>query len=443
MSNNANSFALLLLRANGSSERIKPRGVSCDVLCAQLFEQREYTQVLADEGFPFVLFYPELYQGHHVSNVIGAFMNKLIQTLYPERQATSDTDDLHTTSLLLIGRNLDPTATLDLMYVMPPDELVRLERLFKQVQRDQERKESMAKLERIYKKQVHVTFEPDSLDAPLGTFAELELAAGPASSGSNEGAYDMGALLDDDDSEYAVEHSHTMSFEEVDDELPSEDLSEKCVVSDEGGDGEPPAVIVHKRKQKNVFTGAATTALGRCEHTRRNGTRCPNVGVHRSRKIFCEAHRCVSTGCERMMQQEQTLCFTCMYGRNKKPTQEHTDALLSPVTMIPHGKQCVYKANNGVHCSNTALYMGKVPFCEAHRCKTCERCKVANGSNTNECLSCSNRRRAHQREEEEKQEEAVRQSKTGSSRKLRSQRTEEADDEADQPAKKRRRVEIS
>lgn len=159
----SNDFALLLVRADGTHERIKPRGVSCTQMCARVFGETTPVFTSPPVPAPFVLFIQTSPIHGKADSIIPGLVHEIVPGIYPASM-------LREKPAVLIGRSHELGADLDLMYVIQPAELERLERLIEKLRRDQMRTEAVAMLQRIYKTNVPVAYDEDSLDEPVGVF---------------------------------------------------------------------------------------------------------------------------------------------------------------------------------------------------------------------------------------------------------------------------------
>lgn len=173
-----NDFGLLLVRTNGTHERILPRGTSCERMCARAFGIDAPFNSMVQEGFPFVFYYLLDQQPVPYPNMIGSFVHKLVRSVFDIDAAPVENSVLHTAPALLIGRRLVTKATSDLQLVMPAAELRVLEGVMDQLVSEQKKhQEDLERLKRVYKVETLVIdFEEEQgpLLDPFETLFELE-----------------------------------------------------------------------------------------------------------------------------------------------------------------------------------------------------------------------------------------------------------------------------
>lgn len=441
-------FGLLLVHANGTTERIRAHGLACGTMCARAFGSGVPYDEAVQEGFPFVFYFPTapiaplqsgipLLQPHAVSSsIIRPFVNQLVHNVFPDQTEGLENSALHAAPSILIGRRLVSKAARDLQLVMPATELGALESRVEQlVRRAQAHDEDLELLRRVYHIETLVVDMGDDDDEPVPPFENLfePVAVKPPV----RRKLFIDALVDAPDVPAAPDarmpggepepHSDTASWpaEEGADEI-SEDL---FAPAEEEAD-EP--IIVHHAKRPSPKP-TKHTAHAQCTYLINNSTQCAARAIYRTKGFFCGAHRCPAcTGGEpHKMQNGRQECFACMRRQQR--------AGHGPVEVIVPGvDMCVYKDRTGVRCENKAVFRKHmVSFCKTHRCAFCQvDChKVENGY-----AKCSVCRRSGRRKstlvletlEEPVSHATKKQTRTLGKRKLRSEDHPDAE-----PSKKR------
>src|SRR5688572_7546410 len=193
--NNKNSFALLYVQANGECQRIKPRGETCDQLCERILGTApDFTYAEPDHAFVFFMRKREAAAegGGDAINVIPTLALELVSMVV---SAATLTDELSTCDALIIGRQVPSELDLDVMHVIAPHELEKLEQrvqMLAKVQRAQKERtahraqyaEAIAALKRIYGTDVQVQLDDDEPDvttllAPMAPFPIMRAAPAP------------------------------------------------------------------------------------------------------------------------------------------------------------------------------------------------------------------------------------------------------------------------